>query len=108
MWKILFNSLRNNEIITLISYLKQDNVASTPTQHYLDWIRFRHEIFFVLCLSQLLSDLKSTISANRQWKHFLNMRENFFEQLWFVIKNLIMFWPLKYVCLPQGELWWGV
>ena len=38
MWKLLFNSLRKllrdlkNEIITLISYLKQDNVA--PTQKF--------------------------------------------------------------------------
>ena len=50
MWKILFNSLRNckdtlkNEIITLKSYLKQDNVAPHPTQLYLVWIRFRRKI----------------------------------------------------------------
>ena len=37
MWKLLFNSLRKllrdlkNEIITLISYLKQDNVAPPTT-----------------------------------------------------------------------------
>ena len=48
-WKMLFNSLRNckdikNEIITLKSYLKQDNVA--PTRLYLVWIIFRRNFFF--------------------------------------------------------------
>jgi hypothetical protein len=31
----------------LKSYLKQDNVASTTTQHYLVWIRLQRKISFV-------------------------------------------------------------
>ena len=51
-WKIYLNSPRNlkrpkNEIVTLKSYLKQENVALTPTQHYLVWIRFQRKISFV-------------------------------------------------------------
>ena len=37
-----------NENITLKSYLKQDNVAPTPTQLYLVSIRFRRKISFVM------------------------------------------------------------
>ena len=39
------------------SYLKQDNVTPTPTQHYLVWIRFRRKISY-LSLLQFLIDLK--------------------------------------------------
>ena len=66
MWKILFNSLSNcKEIITLKSYLKQDNVAPHPTELYLISIRFR---FPLLRLLLFLIDLKSVILSHSREK----------------------------------------
>ena len=69
-WKILFNSLGNcketkkNEIITLISYLKQDNVANKcpPPQHNIILFELDLKVkFSLLHLLYFLTDLKNTI-----------------------------------------------